>query len=205
MLNHRTRRLEQPNPQTTYVEEQGWLARVRAGDHNAFRALYDQYADSMFAFAYSSLKSHEEAQDVIQDVFLSIWKNREGWELSTSMRSYLMRAVFNRVATLRRHLRVELTAHETTLRPIDLTSEWAYRTSADANLDERELATALEHAVNTLSPRAQQAFRLIREQHLTYAEAAHVLGVTTHTLEQHLIKALKALRTHLADWRTPRN
>lgn len=48
--------------------------------------------------------------------FLNVRKNRARWELSISMRSYLMRAVFNRVATLRRHLRVELAVEETILR-----------------------------------------------------------------------------------------
>jgi RNA polymerase sigma-70 factor (ECF subfamily) len=186
---------------TTFVEEQAWVARIRANDHAAFKALYDRYADHMFAFAYSSLKSRDEAQDVVQDVFLSIWNNRARWELWTSMRSYLMRSVFNRVATLRRHLRVELAAQETIVREV----EGGYRSTTDAALNEKELPDALARAVGTLSPRAQQAYRLVREQHLSYAEAAQVMGITAHPLEQHLIKALKALRAQLADWRAKRS
>ena len=186
-----------PTEPDAFVEEQAWVARIRANDHGAFKALYDRYADHMFAFAYSSLKSRDEAQDVVQDVFLNIWNNRSRWELSTSMRSYLMRSVFNKVATLRRHLRVELAAEESMVREV----EWTYRSTTDEALHEKELAEALGRAVATLSPRAQQAYRLLREQHLSYAEAAHVMGITPHTLEQHLIKALKALREQLAEWR----
>jgi RNA polymerase sigma-70 factor (ECF subfamily) len=184
-------------PSPTYVEEQAWLARIRANDHAAFKALYDRYADSMFAFAYSSLKSRDEAQDVVQDVFLNIWKNRARWELATSMRAYLMRAVFNQVATRRRHLRVELTAQPI----IEAEADWTYRSNTDDDLNERALADALARAIDTLSPRAQQAYRLLREQHLTYAEAAHVMGITPHTLEQHLMKALRVLRQQLRGWR----
>lgn len=201
MLVGLTHQTGDPDPSAVFVEEQGWVARIRAGDHAAFKALYDRYADVMFAFAYSSLRSRDEAQDVIHDVFLSVWKNRARWELTTSLRAYLMRGVFNRVATLRRHLRVELAGEETILRDAD-TSDWAYRTSADQGLDGRELADALERAVSSLSPRAQQAYRLVREQHMTYAEAAHVMGITPHTLEQHVMKALKLLREQLAGWRS---
>jgi RNA polymerase sigma-70 factor (ECF subfamily) len=200
MLVGLTHQTGDPDPSSAFVEEQGWVARIRTGDHAAFKALYDRYADVMFGFAYSSLQSRDEAQDVVQDVFLNVWKNRARWELTTSMRSYLMRAVFNHVATLRRHLRVELAAEETILRDAD-SSDWAYRTSADQGLDGRELAEALERAVNSLSPRAQQAYRLVREHHMTYAEAAQVMGITPHTLEQHMIKALKSLRDVLAGWR----
>jgi RNA polymerase sigma-70 factor, ECF subfamily len=185
----------------TFVEEQAWVARIRSGDHAAFRALYDRYADQMFAFAYASLESRADAQDVVQDVFLSIWRHRARWELSTSMSAYLMRSVFNKVATLRRHLRVELSAQETINREDEGPRTWVHRSPADAALNEQDLAQALQKALSTLSPRAQQAYRLLREQHLSYAEAAQVVGITPHTLEQHLIKALKALRTELAEWR----
>ena len=201
MLTDLTHRADEPDPSAAFVEEQGWVARIRAGDHAAFKALYDRYSDVMFAFAYSSLRSRDEAQDVVQEVFLNVWKNRARWELTTSLRAYLMRGVFNRVATLRRHLRVELAGEDTILRDADQ-SDWGYRASADKDLDEKELAEALERAVSALSPRAQQAYRLVRDHHMTYMEAAQVMGITPHTLEQHVMKALKSLRDKLAGWRS---
>lgn len=200
MLSDRAPRSTHANPEA-FVEEQAWVARIKANDHGAFKALYDRYADVMFAFAYSSLKSRDEAEDVVQDVFLNIWKNRARWELGTSMRSYLMRSVFNKVATLKRHLRVELTAQETILRDAETIGDWTYRSAADEAMSERDLADALERAVSTISPRAQQAYRLVREQHLSYAEAAQVMGISSHTLELHLMKALKTLREQLAGLR----
>jgi len=194
-------RTESPDASATFVEEQHWLSRIRAGDEAAFRALYERYGDVMFAFAYASLKSRSEAQDVVQDVFLNIVRNRATWDVTGEVRTYLLRAVYNRVATLRRHLRVELSAHESIVRDADTPSEWVYRERADDALGERELADALARAVDTIPPRAQQAYRLIREQHLSRAEAAAVMGVTLHTVELHLTRALKALRTQLAAWR----
>jgi RNA polymerase sigma factor (sigma-70 family) len=191
---------DSPEPAATYVEEQARIGRIRSGDHAAFKALYDRYADAMFAFAAASLGSSggSEAQDVVQDVFLTIWRNRARLELTTSsMRGYLLRSVFNKVATLRRHLRVELTAQETVLRHDD----WTYRTAADDALNEGDLAQALERAISGLTPRSQQAYRLVREEGLSYQEAAQVMGITVHTLELHVMKALRGLREQLADWR----
>ena len=184
-----------------FVEEQGWIARIREGEQLAFQALYDRHGDAMFAFAFSSLRSRDEAQDVVHDVFLNVWRNRARWDVHGSLRTYLLRAVHNRVATLRRHLRVELTAHESIVRDAGSPTEWIYRERTDDALSERELADALERAVNALSPRTQQAYRLVREQHLSYAEAADVMGITAHTIEIHLIRALKSVRDQLAGWK----
>jgi RNA polymerase sigma-70 factor (ECF subfamily) len=189
------------DPSAVFLEERHWVRQIRAGDEQALRALYDRYGDLMFAFAYSSLKSRAEAQDVVQDVFLNIVRNRATWDVTGEVRTYLLRAVYNRVATLRRHLRVELTAHETIVRDAGAPDAWTYRGRTDDALTERELAEALERAIEAIPPRAQQAYRLVREQHLTRAEAAEVMGVTLHTVELHLTRALKALRDKLAGWR----
>ena len=182
-------------------EERDWVTRIRGGDAAAFRAMYDRHGDAMFAFAYACLKSRDEAQDVVHDIFLNVLKNCATFSVSGELRTYLLRAVYNRVATLRRHLRVELVSHESIVRDAGFPTEWAYRGNADDPLLRHELGEALSRAVLALPPRAQQAYRLVREQELPYAEAAEVMGISTHTVEIHLIRALKALRDQLASWR----
>ncbi|MES2357479.1 MAG: sigma-70 family RNA polymerase sigma factor [Gemmatimonadota bacterium] len=182
-------------------DEREWVARIRGGDAAAFKAMYDRHGDAMFAFAYACLKSRDEAQDVVHDIFLNILKNSATFSVSGGLRTYLLRAVYNRVATLRRHLRVELVSHESIVRDAGSPIEWAYRGNTDDPLMQHELGEALSRAVLTLPPRAQQAYRLVREQELPYVEAAEVMGISTHTVEIHLIRALKALREQLASWR----
>src|SRR5262245_53232969 len=141
MLNDRAPQL--PSDSATLAEEQAWVARISASDHAAFKALYDRFGETMFAFAYSSLRSRDEAHDVVHDVFLSVWQTRARWQLTTSLRAYLMRAVHNKVATMRRHLRVQLSAQETMVRDAQSAGQWRFRDAADADLNERELAEAL--------------------------------------------------------------
>jgi DNA-directed RNA polymerase specialized sigma24 family protein len=59
-----------------------------------------------------------------------------------------------------------------------------------------------EREVNSSSLRAEQACRLVFEQQMTYEEAAHVMGITADTVEQHIMIALEALRAELTEWRT---
>ena len=195
-------RVPSEDPRAISDEEQRWIALIRGGDEAAFKALYDRYSDAMFAFAYSSLESRAEAEDVVHDVFLAILRQRSSWHVEGRLRAYLFRAVHNRVATLRRHLRVELSSHESIVRDAGDPSEWIHRGATDDALGERELAAALARAVESLSPRTRQAYRLVREQHLSHAETAAVMGISVHTVEIHLIRALKALRDRLSAWRT---
>jgi len=185
------------------LDEQEWVAGVRAGSSAAFKRLYDRHASSMFAFAVSIVRSRQRAEDVIQDVFLAIWRNHETWEPASPVRTYLMRATYNRSVMYQRHLRVELSAHEQIHRDAGSPAEWIHRAATDDALAVSELEAALASAVERLPHRAAHAFRLVREQHMSYAEAAEVMGISTHTVEIHMIRALKSLREQLKEWRAP--
>ena len=186
----------------TFVVEQQWIGRIRAGDEAAFKALYEHFSDAMFAFAFSTLRSRTDAEDVVHDVFLAITKQGPAWHVDGELRAYLFRAVYNAIATRRRHLRVELSSHESMVRDAGTPTEWMYRGGTDDALNERELADALARAIETLPPRTQQAYRLVREHHCSYATAAEVMEISVHTVEIHLVRALKALREQLAAWRS---
>jgi RNA polymerase sigma-70 factor (family 1) len=183
-------------------EEQECVEAVRDGNPAAFKSLYDRHAPRMFAFAVAIVKSRQLAEDIIQDVFLAIWRNHASWEPG-SARTYLMRATYNRSVMHQRHLRVELAAHEKIHRDAGSPMEWTHRAATDDALNVADLEAALVSAIDRLPPRAAHAYRLVREQHMSYAQAAEVMGISTHTVEIHMIRALKSLREQLRDWRTP--
>jgi RNA polymerase sigma-70 factor (family 1) len=184
-------------------DEQECVAAVRNGNSAAFKSLYDRHAPSMFAFAVSIVRSTQRAEDIIQDVFLSIWRNHATWEPGCPVRTYLMRAAYNRSVMHQRHLRVELAAHERIHRDAGSPAEWTHRAATDDALNVAELEAALGSAIDRLPPRAAHAYRLVREQHMSYAQAADIMGISTHTVEIHMVRALKSLREQLKEWRTP--
>src|SRR5213596_3595775 len=80
---------------STDAEERAWADRIRAGDMDAFEALYRAYWQRLYAFAFRYLHSKEDAEEVTQDVFFRIWRGRADWVPAGAVRNYLYLAVRN--------------------------------------------------------------------------------------------------------------
>ena len=181
--------------------EQDWVARVRRGDAAALEEMFATYGARLCAFAYRWSRSRAIAEEIVQDVFLAIWRNRSEWTLSPgALQAYLFRATRNRVTNDLRRSRVaerfaERAVHE------DFASATA-RPSAtpEEEMRQGELRRAVTAAVAALPERSREVFLLNREQGLTYAEIAALLGITVKTVEYHMARAFVALRASLADW-----
>ena len=91
---------------STALIQQSWIAGVRAGDDRAFETMFRAYRDDLVAFAESLLRSHEAAQEIVQDLFLRIWQMRDLWEPRGPLNAYLYRATRNRAIMRLRGLRV---------------------------------------------------------------------------------------------------
>ena len=181
--------------------EQEWVARVRRGDAAALEEMFVAYGARLCAFAYRWSRSRAIAEEIVQDVFLAIWRNRAEWTLAPgALQAYLFRATRNRVTNDLRRARVaerfaERAAHE------DFASATA-RPSAtpEEEMRDAELRRSVRAAVAALPERSREVFLLNREQGLTYAEIATLLGITVKTVEYHMARAFVALRASLADW-----
>jgi RNA polymerase sigma-70 factor (ECF subfamily) len=175
------------------------VARVRAGDEQAFARIFDEYYARLVAFARASLQTRDVAEEMVQDVFVHVWARRESLVIERSLTAYLFRAVRNRVSNERRALRLETAYSEQIVREIG--GDGAAPARTDDRLGEAELEQALAAALARLPDRPRQVFLLNRREHLAYAEIADVLGIAVKTVEMHMARALAALRESLADWR----
>src|SRR5437867_6584755 len=79
----------------TDVDERAWADRIRAGDVDAFEALYRTYWQRLYAFAFRYVRSKEDAEEVVQDVFFRIWRGRADWVPAGAVRNYVYCAVRN--------------------------------------------------------------------------------------------------------------
>jgi RNA polymerase sigma-70 factor, ECF subfamily len=177
------------------------VARVRAGDVDAFASVVNRHVAELVGFAQTHLNSRESAEDLVQDVLLNLWTLRERWTVQHSIRAYLFGAIRKRIITYRLNARREDRRLE--LRPAEehpSAAEQLFPGGADDALDEAELEAAYQRAVATLPDRCRQVFLLQRQQQLTYAEVATALGISVKTVEIHMGKALTVLRKTLADW-----
>ena len=171
------------------TEDTELLARIKSGDHDAFKKFFEAHHTFLYHFLLKKGISEQQAEDLVQQAFILIWEKRNEIDPHKSLRAYLFRIAYTRMLNLiRDHSKFDdHTDTSTTHSPH----------SADSNLENRELAEAIETAIQSMPDKRQTVFRLCFIQGFTYNDAAEVLAVSTKTVENHMGLALKDLRNKL--------
>lgn len=176
----------------TYTDGQ-LLELLKQSDHGAFTELYYRYWQKLFYKAGKKLNDLSEAENIVQDIFLDIWQRRTQLEVTGELAHYLALALKYRIINYQARLHYK-TAHAAHLsqQPHNerTTEEW---------LAHSELNRRMANLVSGLPEKCQLAFRL-REEGLSQKEIAREMGVSENTVETHIGRALKALRTGIANF-----
>lgn len=176
------------------AEDGRCLARMRAGDEGAFDQLFRRYYGPLVGLAESLVQNRAQAEEVVQDVMLELWRRRETLQITDTVRAYLFRSSRNRALNELRRARVAKRG-EPYARGEELTLPTAH-----ADLVHEELEQAIRSALDALSPPIRETFDLSRTEGLRYAEIAERLGLSVKTVEARMGRALKELRASLAEW-----
>jgi RNA polymerase sigma-70 factor (ECF subfamily) len=167
------------------------LSLMKDSDERAFTELYKRYWDKLFAVAYHRLGSHMEAEGIVQDIYVSLWRRRQELELSYSLKTYLSVAVkyqvIMRLARTRRQRKYEQWLSRNAAKAQDTTSEW---------LSERELKARIEKCCQALPEKCRIVFDLSRQGHKNLY-IAKKLNISEKTVEGHITRALRILRASL--------
>ena len=174
-------------------QERRWIEGVRAGDVRAFEELFHTYAPPLYAFAADYLRTRDAAQEVVNDVFVAVWKRQGRWQPRGPLRAYLYQAVRNRAASYARRRR----ARKTMEGPLEGPAPAHGTTPAEA-MELADLAEAVWACAAEMPPRRRTVYLLHRQHGLTYAEIAQVMGLAPKTVENHMGLALRFLRGKLA-------
>ena len=173
--------------------DQELIALLAADDEKAFRALYSRYWKRMLLKAYMQLGSQTDAEEVVQDAFINLWKRRHRIQLRYSFHTYI-------AAVVRYEIMAKLAGrkvHEYI--PVDDASVLSLADhSTQQWLDFEELLQQVEHEVQQLPEKCQLVFRLSREKGLSEKQVAENLDISVKTVEAHIGKALKTLRVGLS-------
>jgi RNA polymerase sigma-70 factor (family 1) len=183
------------NRATVYTTDPEIVNAIRHGDETAFERTFRKYYDRLCNYANSLLKEEDEAEEVVQTVFLSIWEKRSELEITLSLKSYLYRAVHNHCLNRFKHAAVRESHRDYTQHFLPQSYE-----SVTEVIHANELEERIEAAVSSLPEQCQLAFRMSRFEELKYQEIADQLGISIKTVENQIGKALKILRSALADY-----
>jgi len=174
------------------LKEQQQLRKIRKGDLDSFEKLFHQYYPGMCAYADSLLGKPEVAEEVVQDVFYNIWKNRDSLKITRSLQSYLYRSAYNNSMMYLRKMRREHFLDDG--HTFDFEAD-----SPDPSqvLQLNEVSELVSRTLEGLPERTREIFRLNRQEGLKYREIADRLSISVKTVEANMGKALKALRNSM--------
>lgn len=167
---------------------------MRINSNQAFTQLYNRYWKKMFTTAANKLHNLEEAEDIVQQIFISLWDRREVLEIKTSLDSYLAVAVKYRVL---KHLNLRFrlknfsdVAVEATIAELsdDSTQEW---------LEFNEVNQRVQYLIEALPEKSRLVFEMSRIEGISHKEIASSLKLSEKTVEWHITKAIKFIRTGL--------
>ena len=174
-------------PDTT---EQIWLTELRAGDQSALRKIFDQYYPLLLSDIYHYVPDEDSCKDLVQEVFVELWKKRETLHIHSSLRAYLRRAAINRALN---YIKVQRrTQLEDTATWAD-TADKSLQDIDHKNVQERREA-ALHQAIEQLPEKCRLVFSLSRFEQLSHREIAEQLGISVKTIENQITKAMRQLR-----------
>lgn len=175
--------------------EQQWIEQLIQGNEKGFEALYRFYFPKLSQFAYRFVQSTDLAEDIVHDVFLSLWKKKANLKPTKTLRAYLYQAVRNQAMN---HLNRQ---NEDILYDYSLVELISADTADDIELDEEStLQDKVIEAIQQLPDRGRQIYLLHREDGLTYKEIAKVLDISVKTVETHMSRSLAFLREYLSDF-----
>jgi RNA polymerase sigma-70 factor (ECF subfamily) len=166
-------------------EELVWK-QIQEKDNKAFESYYKMHYKSFFVMACRYLKNTEQAEEVVNDVFMKIWEDGNKISIDSSLKSYIYRAIINRSLN-----EIQKNKKDFNL-AVDLynTQEESYELR---QIEENELRIKLFNAIELLPEQCRKVFELSRFEELKQQEIADKLGISIKTVKNHITHALKNL------------
>ena len=165
------------------------LKKIREGDQTAFSEFYQQYVNLLHSFVIRYVKSHELADDLVQEIFIKIWENRITLPHLVSLKSYLFIVARNHTFTF-----LKKASAEQSLKDKILAEATAYSNPTDDLMLSAEYHAHMQRILSTLPSQTQKIFRLCREEEKSYQEVSALLGISKDAVKKHMVRSMKSLK-----------
>jgi RNA polymerase sigma-70 factor (family 1) len=167
---------------------------LKEGDQQAFSEIYERYAGKLAGFAASKLYNLDDARDLLQDLFVKLWDNREQLHITSNLQSYLFAITRHRIIDkIRKNItREEYAAMVQSLSTGDQQNE-------SKEVEAKELQQTIDKSIGQLPPRVKEIYKLSRDEGLSNREIAEKLNLSEQTVKNQLSAALKYLRKALTN------
>jgi len=167
-------------------------ALLKEGDHHAYTEIYNRFKAPLYVHAYNKLRNTEEAKDLVQELFVSLWNNRETLHLGSHLSAYLYTSVrhkvFRTIARLGMQYAYLSSIQDSVNQGICIT---------DYRARENQLQEIINREIDALPAKMREIFLLSRRHNLSHSEIAEKLGIAEPTVKKQVNNALKTLRVKL--------
>lgn len=170
------------------------IEKLRLGDVESFDQVYQKYAGKLYAFSLKYLKSKEEAEELVQSVFLKVWENQKNLKKDTSFKSYLFTIAYNEICNLFRRRKY---LHNFISRNMSENSESSGET--EDQIDFKFVLEEIAQIIDKLPEKQKAIFLKSRQDGKSTKEIADELGLSPGTVDNYISEALKFIRTNLKD------
>jgi RNA polymerase sigma-70 factor (ECF subfamily) len=171
------------------------ISQIASGNKGAFEKLFMRHYANLCGYAVKYVWETDQAEEIVQDLFFNLWNKRNNLFISSSIESYLFRAVRNACLNYLKHKKVRneyASAIQDGFNP--------GQGMDDNPLETLELQKKIDDSIEAMPPERKKIFLLSREEGLKYREIADKLGISIKTVEAQMGKALKFLREELKEF-----
>lgn len=168
------------------------LELLKKSDEGAFTELFDRYWERIAVYVSKVIKGQDDAQDIVQEIFISIWRRRGDISLKSTLLAYLLRSARNlSIRYIERNINQEdlIKSLSEQVQSMDL--------SAISVLELQELESKVDEAIGKLPEKMRQVYLLSRHENLSYREIASQLGIAETTVKKQVSNALKHIRLEI--------
>lgn len=174
--------------------DQDLVLSMQKSNHEAFEKLFRRYAQKLFAFSLSYLKDADQAEEIVQEVFLKVWSNRLSLKTETSFQSYLFTIAYN---AIKKSFNKRVKENQYKLDLIDqLATE---QDNVDFESNYQLVVEKLQRFIEEMPERRRMIFILRKQKGVHVKQIAEELNVSVKTVENQITEAMRYLRKRFAD------
>ncbi len=176
------------------LSDQELITRINNGGERAFKMLYDLYWEQLLVSAYNMVRKRDVAEDILQEIFISLWNKRGNIEIKTSLKKYLYSCVLYKTYDyFRKNKDIFKEDFATDF------NERIQTSTPESEMIHEELMEHLNTAIENLPEINKEVFKLRREKQLSNKEIAQLLGISTKTVEARMTKSLRILKASISN------
>ena len=170
------------------------IRRLRKSDQQAFEFIYNKFSERLYFFTRRYLHSSADCDEIIQNVFVLLWENREMVKEEHSLKSFLYKITVNQIYNHLKHfaVRQKYLDHLSTLNSPE-------SDDSHQNLLHRDLQFFIDKLIEEMPERQCIIFKLSRQEGLSNNEIANQLGLSVRSVENQIYRALKFIKAKLRE------